>query len=82
MRNRLLFAIILVFTLLVTMVVAYPTPTTKLERMASERLICQIDFPSLVEYSFEASPDSQRVAYVAQAGDEQLAVIDGEEGKR
>ncbi|OGN88610.1 MAG: hypothetical protein A2Z74_02700 [Chloroflexi bacterium RBG_13_46_9] len=50
--------------------------------MASKRLICQIDFSSLIPFSFEASPDKQRVAYIAHEGDGQFVVIDGEEGEK
>jgi hypothetical protein len=52
-----------------------PTPTPVL----SERLVVQIDFSSWIQESFTVSPDSQRVAYVAQLGDKQLVVVDGKE---
>jgi hypothetical protein len=51
-------------------------------RVVSERLIAEIDFSSWIPKTFEVSPDSKRVAYVAKAGDKQVVVVDGEEGKQ
>ncbi len=53
-----------------------------LNRVASERFIVQIDFSSWIGESFKVSPDSRRVAYAAQEGDEGFVVVDGKEGKK
>jgi hypothetical protein len=46
----------------------------------SERLVGKKS--SWIPESFTVSPDSQRVAYVAQLGDKQFVVVDGKEGKQ
>ncbi|MCK4419024.1 hypothetical protein KAV79_04385 [Candidatus Aerophobetes bacterium] len=51
-------------------------------RVASERLIVQIDPSSWIRESFKVSPDSKRVAYVAEVGNKWFVVVNGEEGKR
>jgi dipeptidyl aminopeptidase/acylaminoacyl peptidase len=53
-----------------------------LNRIVSERLIAQIDFSSWIQESFKVSPDSRRVAYMAQEGNKQFVVVDGKEEKK
>ncbi len=50
--------------------------------IVSERYICEIDFSSWIKESWKVSPDSKRVAYVAEGGDKRFVVVDGEEGKQ
>jgi uncharacterized RDD family membrane protein YckC/Tol biopolymer transport system component len=56
-------------------------PTDTLPPGLSERLVVQIDFSSWIQEHFTVSPDSRRVAYVAQLGDKVFVVVDGKEGK-
>jgi len=56
-------------------------PADTLTPGLSERLVVQIDVSSWIQETFTVSPDSQRVAYVAQVGDKQFVVVDEREGK-
>ena len=51
------------------------------ERIVSEKLIAQIDFSSWDPDTFKISADCRRVAYVAETGDKQVVVVNGESGK-
>ena len=53
-----------------------------LSRIVSERLVARIDFSSWIAESLKVSPDSQQVAYAAQAGDKVLVVVDKIEGEQ
>ncbi len=52
------------------------------KREASERLIANIDFSSLIAETFKVSPDHRRVAYSALVWKNWFVVVDGEEGKQ
>ena len=51
-------------------------------RIVSERLIVQIDLSSWISESLRVSPDSRRVAYVAQVGNKWFVVVDSKEEKQ
>jgi len=53
-----------------------------LKRKVSERFIVQIALPLWAFSPFQVSPDSKRVAYVAQLGKKWFVVVDGKEEKQ
>ncbi|WP_143311843.1 TolB-like translocation protein [Candidatus Methanoperedens nitratireducens] len=52
------------------------------DRVISERLIVKFGFFSGIPENFKVSPDSDRVAYIANEGKKQSMVIDGEDNIR
>src|SRR5713101_814718 len=50
-------------------------------RQIEEKMVAQVDFPSLVEQSFLVSHDGRRVGYRIRKEEKQIVVMNGEEGK-
>ena len=61
--------------------IAAPAQETTQKREVSERLVAEIGLYSCIEGTLTVSPDSKRVAWVAQGGIKQFVVVDGKEGK-
>jgi len=51
-------------------------------RSITERIIAQIDFFSLIPFTFRASPDNKRVAYGVDIGNKRFVVVDGKVEKQ
>lgn len=51
-------------------------------RSITERIIAQIDFFSLIPFTFRVSPDNKRIAYGVDIGNKRFVVVDGKEEKK